>query len=319
MLLVFPSKNQTGGELNFSSLEIFFAVATEKNLTRAARHLARVQSNVTMLVKQFEEELQAQLFSRSGKRMSLTPSGGTMLDYAQRLPYLAERARLATNPEQQPGRLSIGAMESTAAARLPALLSKYHSKWPQVELEISIGTSRSLVEDVERGHLDCAFVADSSFQGARDPRPEFAARGLSATRAYREDLLLTLPPNHPTVSIPTDIRLKTLAAFSNGCAYRNVLEQWLGVTSFEADSDWKVMELVSYHAILACVAAGSCFALCPRSILDLQRVPMDICVQKIATIDTYLVAQSNYKSGAYEELLQFLQASMYSRREGVDD
>lgn len=82
--------------------------------------------------------------------MSLTPSGRTMPDYAQRLLYLAEEARLAMNPEQQPGQLSIGAMESTAAARLTAPLSKYHSRWPQVELEISIGTSRSLVEDVER-------------------------------------------------------------------------------------------------------------------------------------------------------------------------
>lgn len=299
--------------MNFSSLEIFCAVATEQSVTRAARHLARVQSNVTMRVQQLEEELQVQLFSRSGKRMSLTPSGRTMLDYAQRLLYLAEEARLAMNPEQQPGRLSIGAMESTAAARLPALLSKYHCRWPQVELEISIGTSRSLVEDVERGRLDCVFVADSSFLGTRDPRPKFAARGLRATRAYREDLLLVLPPNHPTVSKPTDLKLKTLAAFSDGCAYRNVLEQWLGIARFEADGDWKVTEFVSYHAILASVAAGSCFALCPRSILNLQRVPMDICVQKIATIDTYLVAQSNYQSNAYKELLQFLQAWTYAQ------
>ncbi|MCX4149173.1 LysR family transcriptional regulator [Paraburkholderia madseniana] len=305
--------------MNFSSLEIFCAVATEQSVTRAARHLARVQSNVTMRVQQLEEELQVQLFSRSGKRMSLTPSGRTMLGYAQRLLYLAEEARLAMNPEQQPGRLSIGAMESTAAARLPALLSKYHSRWPQVELEISIGTSRSLVDGVERGDFDCVFVADSSFLGTRDPRPKFAARGLRATRAYREDLLLVLPPNHPTVTRPADLRIKTLAAFSDGCAYRNVLEQWLGITSLETGSDWKVTELVSYHAILASVAAGSCFALCPRSILDLQRVPMDICAQKFATIDTYLVAQSNYESSAYKELLQFLQTAMYSEPGGINN
>ncbi|CAE6829657.1 MULTISPECIES: LysR family transcriptional regulator [Paraburkholderia] len=305
--------------MNFSSLEIFCAVATEQSVTRAARHLARVQSNVTMRVQQLEEELQVQLFSRSGKRMSLTPSGRTMLGYAQRLLYLAEEARLAMSPEQQPGRLSIGAMESTAAARLPALLSKYHSRWPQVGLEISIGTSRSLVDDVERGHLDCVFVADSSFPGTRDPRPKFAARGLRATRAYREDLLLVLPPNHPTVNRPTDLRIKTLAAFSDGCAYRNVLEQWLGITGLETGGGWKVTELVSYHAILASVAAGSCFALCPRSILDLQCVPMDICAQKFATIDTYLVAQASYESSAYKELLQFLQTAMYSEPGGTNN
>jgi DNA-binding transcriptional LysR family regulator len=93
----------------------------------------------------------------------------------------------------------------------------------------------------------------------------------------------------------------------------------LGIEKFESNGDWKVMELVSYHAILACVAAGSCFALCPRSIISLQRVPMDIGTQKIATIDTYLVAQSSYRSCAYKELLQFVQASMYHRPGGIND
>jgi DNA-binding transcriptional LysR family regulator len=93
----------------------------------------------------------------------------------------------------------------------------------------------------------------------------------------------------------------------------------LGIEKFESNGDWKVMELVSYHAILACVAAGSCFALCPRSIISLQRVPMDIGTQKIATIDTYLVAQSSYRSCAYKELLQFVQASMYHRPRGIND
>ncbi|WP_408176188.1 LysR substrate-binding domain-containing protein [Paraburkholderia dipogonis] len=72
-------------------------------------------------------------------------------------------------PEQQCARLSIGATKSTAAARLAALLSKYHGRWPRVELEVSIGTSRSLVEDVERDHLDCVFVAEVT--GTMTTRP----------------------------------------------------------------------------------------------------------------------------------------------------
>ncbi|MFM0000562.1 MULTISPECIES: LysR family transcriptional regulator [Paraburkholderia] len=48
--------------MNFSSLEIFCAVASEQSVTRAARHSARVQSNVAMRVKQLEEELEVQLF-----------------------------------------------------------------------------------------------------------------------------------------------------------------------------------------------------------------------------------------------------------------
>ncbi len=292
--------------MDFSSLEIFCAVATEQSVTRAAHSLARVQSNVTTRVQQLEDELQVKLFSRSGRRMTLTPSGRTMLEYAQRLLSLAEEARSAMNPENMAGPLRVGAMESTAAARLPALLSGYHTMWPQVELQIAIGTSRSLAEDVEGGRLDCAFVADTHIPDTPDRDDRIAGRRLSATLAYHENMILVLPPNHPAVKGPGELRVKTLAAFPDGCTYRNVLERWLSPGDFNSNSHWKVMELASYHAILACVAAGSCFALCPESILDLQRTPMDVRTQEIATVDTYLVARAGYSSGPYRELLKFL-------------
>jgi len=293
--------------MDFSSLEIFCAVATQQSVSRAAQHLARAQSNVTTRVRQLAEELKVQLFSRGGKRMTLTPNGHRLLEYAQRLLCLAEEARQAMNPEPPTGRLRIGAMESTAAARLPALLSAYHSRWPQVDLEISIGTSRSLVEDVEGNRLDCAFAADAGVQGYADLGTRFAERGLNATRAYTEDLLLVLPPNHPPANGPRDLKITTLAAFARGCTYRSVLEHWLGAEDAGGAPRWTMMEQASYRTMLACVAAGSCFAVCPKSILDLQRAPMDVRTQEFVTIDTYLVARATYNSSAYEELLRSVQ------------
>ena len=238
--------------------------------------------------------------------MTLTPSGRRMLEYAQRLLSLAEEARSAMNPESMAGPLRIGALESTAAARLPALLSGYHTMWPQVELEIAIGTSRSLAEDVERGRLDCAFVADARVFDSPEPDCRIAGRGLSATLAYHENMVLVLPPNHPAVKGPGDLKVKTLAAFPDGCTYRSVLERWLSSRDLDGNRNWKVLELASYHAILACVAAGACFALCPKSILELQRTPMDVRTQEIVTVDTFLIARPGYSSGPYKELLKFL-------------
>ena len=85
--------------MDFSSLEIFCAVATQQSITRAARDLARAQSNVTTRVKQLEDELKVQLFSRGGRRMTLTPNGHRLLEYAQRMLCLAEEARQAMNPD----------------------------------------------------------------------------------------------------------------------------------------------------------------------------------------------------------------------------
>ncbi|TKC88790.1 hypothetical protein FAZ69_13675 [Trinickia terrae] len=69
-------------------------------------------------------------------------------------------------------------------------------------------------------------------------------------------------------------------------------------------SRWQVMELASYHTMLACVAAGTCFALCPKPVLDLQCAPENVRAQEIAKADTCLVTRSAYSSGAYEALLR---------------
>lgn len=51
---------------------------------------------------------------------------------------------------------------------------------------------------------------------------------------------------------------------TNGCAYRRVLERWLGGKGF---ATLRSLELGSYHAIVACVAAGAGIALVPESVL----------------------------------------------------
>jgi DNA-binding transcriptional LysR family regulator len=292
--------------MDFSSLEVFCAVATEQSVTRASVRLARAQSNVTTRIRQLETELDVQLFSRAGKRMTLTQNGERLFDYARQILTLAAEARGALSPASPAGQLRIGSMESAAATRLPALLSGYHSKWPDVALEITIGTSASLVDDVARHKLDCAFVA-MTVSGAHSATDlALHVRGLQATPVCTEELLLVLPPNHPPVHTPADLQVSTLAVFSAGCTYRDVLEHWLsGVPVQQA---WHVNEQASYHGILTCVAAGSCFALCPRSILNLQRVPMDVRKQTIASIDTYLVSRIANRSTALDALLGALLA-----------
>jgi DNA-binding transcriptional LysR family regulator len=295
--------NRTEKNMDLSSLEIFCAVAKERSVNQAAQHAADVRSNDIAKVKQLEDELKVQLFLREGTRFALTPSGHQMLDYARRLLSLADEARRAMNPDHPSGRLRIGAMESTAAARLPALLASYHSQWPLVGLEISVATSAELVEDAAGGRIDCAFVGDPGLMG----NTPFAARGLQATRAYSEHMLLVLPPHHPPARQPDDLKVRTLAAFSTGCTYRSALESWLGPLN-EGERNWKVMEFDSYRSILACVAAGSCFAMCPKAILDLQCAPMDVRTQDFGTIDTYLVARTGFSSSAYDKLLRAIQA-----------
>ena len=65
--------------MDLAALTIFRAVVRENGVTRAAAKLNRVQSNVTMRVKQLEQQLGTELFAREGRRLVLTPAGRTLL------------------------------------------------------------------------------------------------------------------------------------------------------------------------------------------------------------------------------------------------
>src|SRR5262245_10883722 len=105
--------------MDLGDLRIFVAVAREGGITRAAERLHRVQSNITTRVRQLEQELGVALFIRSGKRLHLAPAGQVLLGYAERLIDLAREAREAVQDAMPRGPFRLGAMESTAAVRLP--------------------------------------------------------------------------------------------------------------------------------------------------------------------------------------------------------
>jgi DNA-binding transcriptional LysR family regulator len=282
--------------LDFVALEIFRAVATEGSVTRAAERLQRAQSNVTTRVQQLEDELGATLFLREGRRMALTPAGQSLLDYAGRLLALAEEARQAVHPGQPGGRLRLGAMESTAASRLPGPLAQLHSRWPEVVLELSTAPSRQLVESVRSHSLDCALLAW--------PPPGIGddTSNLQVTPFFSEALLLALPAQHPDVSGPQDLQLDTLAAFAPGCTYRRIGETWMT----RDGNPPRILELASYHAILACVAAGRCAGVVPRSLLDLMREPPALRLVPLQSCDTVLVQRRGYQSAALDALRELL-------------
>lgn len=285
--------------MDLAALEIFRAVAQEGSVTRAAERLGRVQSNVTTRVQQLEEQLGATLFLREGKRMVPTPAGESLRGYADRLLALAEEARQSVHPGQPSGRLRLGAMESTAAARLPQPLAQLHAQWPGLVLELSTAPSRQLVEQVLAHRIDCALVA-------WPPPGVDADAPVERTAVFTETLLLALPADHPPVRTPQDLQLDTLAAFSSGCSYRRMGESFL---QQKTGSPPRVLELASYHAILACVAAGRCAGVVPQAVIDLMREPPALRWVPLTSCDTVLVRRRGYQSPALEALLAALQAS----------
>ena len=283
--------------MEMESLTIFCAVASELSVTQAAARLGRAPSSVTTRIQQLEADMGAQLFVRTNKRMALTAAGERFLEYAQRLLALAEEARHVVTGGREGGTLRVGSMESTAASRLPALLAAYHARYPDTRLALSTGPSRPLIEQVRTGLLDCAFVAlPPAFGGA----VALEELGLASTAVWREELCLLLPASEGPLRRAVDVRTRSLAAFPQGCTYRGIAEELLGVAG---STQWQVQEMSSYHTMIACVAAGACVTLLPASVLALSDAPATLTTLPAGEIDTVLVWRAGFDVPAFQQLL----------------
>jgi DNA-binding transcriptional LysR family regulator len=238
--------------MNFSDLQVFKAVVDEGGIIKAARKLHRVPSNVTTRIKQLETSMGVTLFHRDRQRLHLSPTGELLLGYAERLLQLSEEARVVVSGTPPQGTLRLGSLESTAASRLPGLLSDFHRRYPDVRLELTTGTNDFLVDSVAERRLDAAFTAEP-------------LQSLEHMPVFSERLVVISHPDHPPIKRPRDAEDTSVIAFPEGCAYRRVLQRWLGRNSL---TGMRVLELNSYHAIVACVASGTGLALVPQSVLD---------------------------------------------------
>ncbi len=286
--------------MDLTALEIFKAVVEEGGVNKAAAKLHRVPSNVTTRVKQLEQQLDTTLFAREGKRLVLTSEGKVLLNYANQLLRLSAEARAALHNGGPRGPLKLGSLESTAAARLPAYLSRYHALYPEVQIELLTGTSGSLVARLQAHEIEAAFVAEP-----------FNNPGFQSQLVFREEIVLITPKSEGRVRSPKDIGNVTVIAFANGCSYRRRLEGWLGAARIHAD---RIMEFQSYHAIVACVAAGAGIAVVPRSVLSLTTVSSEVNVvplpSEVAKAKTLLIWRPSHHSLALEALKALFAANI---------
>lgn len=282
--------------MDLISLQTFKTVVEEGGIIAAARKLRRVQSSVTVRIKHLEAMLGVTLFSRDKRRLTLSPAGVTFLGYVEQLLRLAEQAQQAVRGDVPGGVLRLGTLESTAASRLPPLLARYHARYPVVRVELATDTTEALLDGVVRRQFDAAFIAGQA-----------EGRGLTVCAAFDEELLLVAPRSHAAIAEARDVCTDTIISFPAGCTYRRLLYAWLATANVVPE---KVLELHSYHAIVACVAAGAGIACVPRSVLETVRVHESLAVYSLPVQYRQVRTSLVWRQGETSAALRALQAEL---------
>ncbi|MFD2236803.1 LysR substrate-binding domain-containing protein [Aureimonas populi] len=147
--------------LDLDQLRTFAAVVDSGSFTRAADEVFKTQSAVSMQVRRLEERLGTELFERGGRAVRLTEAGARLLTYARRMLALSQETLTAFDETHIAGHVRIGLPDDYAERFLPEIMARFVRTNPRVELQIACETTSSLVEHVEKGHLDVALVCPS--------------------------------------------------------------------------------------------------------------------------------------------------------------
>ena len=244
--------------MKLSDLSTFVAVASCGGITRAAGELNTVQSNVTNRIRALEHEIGAPLFERHARGMVLTDAGRRLLPYADRLNALAREALIAARDDGVPkGPLTIGAMETTAAVRLPPVLSRSHLEFPDVALSLQTGPTAQLMQAVLDGVLDGAFIAGPI------EHPD-----LTATEVFKEELVLVSARRWKDLAALREGTAEagpSMLVFRTGCSYRQRLEQVMSGFGWPSAAR---LEFGTLDGIIGCVAADMGVTLLPRAVAE---------------------------------------------------
>ena len=185
-------------------LRAFCETARHGSITRAAQQMLSSQPAVSVQVRMLEEELGVRLFERRGSRVVLTQVGASLYRISMplvqgllRLPDLFAESFHRANP----GWLSIGAGEISAAYLLPDLLRRFRARYPGVRIEVRTGNGHARLEWLRNFEVDIVIAAF----GTVPPDVEF--------KPFRSsEFVLATPEDHPLADC-TCVTLQSVARY----------------------------------------------------------------------------------------------------------
>lgn len=287
--------------MELSQLKMFKVIIEQGSIVKASQVLHCVPSNITNRIKLLEQELGVDLFIRKGRGLIISPSGELFLGYVNKILAVCQEAQRALDPEAPPaGVLKISAIESAATGRLPALLSRYHARYPKVQMQFGTDTWSHLVADVVRHKLDGAIIAVNS------DHPD-----IRQMEIYKEPLVLIASSSLGEITSPQALNNLNIFMWPEGCPYRRALEIWLKAAKVTTP----ITSIASYGTILGCVSAGAGVSLVPTGVFEQYKKIGNIkgySFEALAPIQNYFVWNKNIGFHRAREAFAELMAEAFS-------
>jgi len=146
--------------ITLRQLRYLTSLARYRHFGRAAEDCAVSQPALSMQVRELEREIGAELVERRPGDIALTDTGLEVAERAERILAAArDLVDFARHRGILSGSLKLGIIPTLAPYVLPRVLPRLQAAYPQLRLEVRETQTKSLVEELTRGELDCVMLA----------------------------------------------------------------------------------------------------------------------------------------------------------------
>lgn len=180
--------------MNLREPEYLTAIAKFGNISRAAEALYISQPTLSIFLRKLEEDVGVPLFERVGKQLVPTYVGTLYLNYAQEILFREQQLQneLSAAIAGQHGRIRVGMHKKRTQYLVPALLTDFRGRYPNIEVSVVEADSLDLEQLLLAGELDVAIC-----------NRYFSSNRLQTMNIYEDRLLLVTTRNHPAAAHAT--------------------------------------------------------------------------------------------------------------------
>jgi LysR family transcriptional regulator, hca operon transcriptional activator len=229
-------------------LRYFIAVAEAGSLTVAARQkLHTTQPSLSRQIRDLEDEVGAQLLTRSARGIELTPAGRAFLDHARSVLSQVETAAEAARRVAHPAKpcFALGFLTGHELTWMPEALRILRDELPNIDVMISSQYSPQLADALLKGKVDAAFL-----------RRERGVPDLAFHLLVKEPLVVVLPRDHRLARLkalsPRDLVGETFVSVSDTApALRVVIDDYLKRSGINITPDHEVDHLAMAMSLIA--------------------------------------------------------------------
>ncbi|WP_424986954.1 LysR family transcriptional regulator [Microbulbifer sp. S227A] len=175
-------------DLNWNLLRMFYMIAKEQSITKAAKRLGLSQPSVSNALQKLEAQLDCQLVFRDSRHFELTTRGDKIFQECRDIFHSAERISLLVRDaeEEERGQVRYKIISNLVSPFLDELLRLYHQRHPSVLFQSEVQNSQTIVRAIQQGKVPLGFCLLAK-----------PLVNLPSIRLFREEFCVFCGAEHP--------------------------------------------------------------------------------------------------------------------------